>query len=274
LGTAEVEWTPDAAQHTAASSPYTSSTRKVQSSASTYKGRWVSIFMFTRGLRHSRARASYAPESRAGCTTWSSLDICQISRCRCCYRADIGGVARQAGTLSGAGAEKWSQVGSLLAQVSRLRNDSGGDGGPTGAQVQPMGARLKLVSAKTACKHRQSINLTQPSSPSIAHHTHLDSPPPGARFHHVLSLDRLPGRPACCPPARPRPDTAPRTRSASFRILPVPGRRGQGPQVCQQRLCRPYHDVGARGKGRHKVPAAARPDRGSCQLRIPGTPSH
>lgn len=117
-----------------------------------------------------------------------------------------------------------------------------------------------------------SVDIYHPQAPSIAQHTRPTSPQLGARFHHVLPLDRLPGRPACCPSAGPAPDPAPRTRSASIRIIPVRGRRGQGRQVRQQRLCGADHDACARLQGRHEVPAAARPDRGSCQLRIPGTP--
>jgi hypothetical protein len=121
------------------------------------------------------------------------------------------------------------------------------------------------------CVQASSVHRPQQAPPSIALHSTLDSPQLGALIHHVLPLDRLPGRPACCPPAGPPPDPAPGTRSARVWILPVRGRRGQGRQVRQQRLCRPHDDARAGCKGRHAVPATARPDRGPCQLRIPGT---
>ena len=89
--------------------------------------------------------------------------------------------------------------------------------------------------------------------------------------HDALPNDRLPGRAACRPRAARLPVPAPRTRCPSFRLLSVPVRRGQGRQVRQQRLCRPHDDAGPGCKGRHALPAAARPDRGSCQLRFPGT---
>jgi hypothetical protein len=136
--------------------------------------------------------------------------------------------------------------------------------------LRPMGVGcFALVSADFCAASPVDIYLT---APSIALPIHPESPPLGAHLHHVLPLDRLPGRPACCPPAGSPPDPAPGTRSASIRIVPVRGRRGQGRQVRQQRLCRPDHHACARLQGRHEVPAAARPDRGPCQLRIPSTP--
>lgn len=99
-------------------------------------------------------------------------------------------------------------------------------------------------------------------------------PQPSARrpLHDALPNDRLPGRAACSPPAGRPPGPAPWTRCPSFRLLPVPVRRGQGRQVCQQRLCRPYDDSGSRIQGWYPLPAIAWPDRGPGQLRFPGTP--
>jgi hypothetical protein len=126
-----------------------------------------------------------------------------------------------------------------------------------------------LMSApKTACKHRQSIDARQLP---IHCPPHRPRQPPARRpHHHVLPLDRLPGRPACCPPAGPPPDPAPGPCRTRLRLVPVRGRRGQGRQVRQPRLRRPHDDARAGCKGRHPLPAAARPDRGPRQLRIPG----
>lgn len=100
---------------------------------------------------------------------------------------------------------------------------------------------------------------------------HPNQPSARRLSHDALPNDRLPGRAACRPRAARLPVPAPRTRCPSFRLLSVPVRRGQGRQVRQQRLCRPYNDAGLGCKGRHALPAAAWPDRGSCQLRFPGT---
>ena len=48
-------------------------------------------------------RQRILPESRAGCTTWLGLDICQISREWECYRGDIGVVELGGRGRAGAG---------------------------------------------------------------------------------------------------------------------------------------------------------------------------
>lgn len=115
------------------------------------------------------------------------------------------------------------------------------------------------------------------SSPRQHHPIHCRLPShrsPVARrpLHHVLSIDRLPGRPESCAPRRPRPSPAPRSCGSRIRILPVPVGRGKGRQVRQQRLRRRYHYPRPRRKGRYAISAAARPDRGPAALCIPGTP--
>jgi hypothetical protein len=142
-----------------------------------------------------------------------------------------------------------------------------------GRVTRPMERRAKALTEAwrpELCGCQASRYLT-PQTLSI----HCRPPPhpePSARrpYHDALPIDRLPGR-ATCSPRRP-PGPAPRPRKPSFGLLPVPVRRGKGRQVRQQRLCGADDDAGPGCKGRHEVPAAARPDRGSCQLRFPGTP--
>lgn len=96
------------------------------------------------------------------------------------------------------------------------------------------------------------------------------APPPPDRcpLHDAVPHNRLPGRATSCPPGLAVAEA--RARSPGLRILPVPVRRGQGRQVRQQRLCWPDDDSCSGRKGRNALPAPARPDRGSCQLRFPG----
>lgn len=156
--------------------------------------------------------------------------------------------------------------------TSRLENDSGwGRSFPSSGQWRK--ERFALMSLGAAYELCDEHHLTLTTRRLFIHCRPPHPNQPSARRlpHDALPNDRLPGRAACRPPAACLPVPAPRTRCSSFRLLPVPVRRGQGRQVRQQRLCRPYDDAGPGCKGRHALPAAARPDRGSCQLRFPGT---
>ena len=107
--------------------------------------------------------------------------------------------------------------------------------------------------------HQFTINCPPPPAPP---------PPDRCPLHDAVPHNRLPGRATSCPPGLV--DTEARARSPGFRILPVPVRRGQGRQIRQQRLRWSYDDIGSGRKGRNAIPAPARPDRGSRQLRFPG----
>lgn len=91
-------------------------------------------------------------------------------------------------------------------------------------------------------------------------------------LHHVLSIDRLPGRAESCAPGCRPPVAAPRSRN-SRRIAGLPVWRCQRHQVREQRLRRPRHDTRPGGQGWYAIPAATRPDRRPAALCIPCTPA-
>ena len=167
----------------------------------------------------------------------------------------------------------WARLGCCRGKVMvrpRIEMEGWGRSSPSSGQWRirlkhlRLGSRSNFVTIILTTRHLRlaSIHCRPP---------HPNQPSARRLPHDALPNDRLPGRAACRPRAARLPVPAPRTRCPSFRLLSVPVRRGQGRQVRQQRLCRPYDDAGPGCKGRHALPAAAWPDRGSCQLRFPGT---
>jgi hypothetical protein len=102
------------------------------------------------------AQQGDVPESRAGCTTWSGLDICQISRCKGCYRVDIG-VAKQvwAGRCRReAGCRKVVAVGTSSSLGSEMIAAGMGDQrGPAAANGRP-----PKVSERQNCVQASSVH--------------------------------------------------------------------------------------------------------------------
>jgi hypothetical protein len=100
----------------------------------------------------------------------------------------------------------------------------------------------------------------------------IPSPPPSsAPLHDALAFNCLPGRPACseAPMYADRP--TPWARSSGIRLLPVPDRRSQRSQDCEQRSCGTYYDAGIGVQGRDEIPAASWANGGTGEIRIPGT---
>ena len=124
--------------------------------------------------------------------------------------------------------------------------------------------------AKTDALDSPPSSTAPPGQRPSSIHCPLHHPPtPALRrpLRHVCLENRLPGRIARCP----TPCTAPRARCPGLRIIPVPVRRGKGRQVCQQGLRWPDYDSRAGFEGWHEIPAAARVDGRSREIRIPGT---
>lgn len=193
--------------------------------------------------------AQCLPESRAGNKTWLRLDICQISRCRQCYRGGIG-------KSWSAGVEASSSAGRVGAvPIARAKSMAGNVKG------DQRGLARRLRQAPPSCRHQGQL-LAHDSTDStshplpLPHHIPPRSPAPASPCSPARQPAGAPSElPASRPSARPSAEASllrPQDPSSISRARPTASSSPAETLPARPRLSRSYR---RRGRGTSRCPA-------------------